>query len=183
MINMDNNNLIPRCKACSKLYKKTEENELGLCPLCLRKQEDEGHANENSDVSEQKLDIELSDRKELRDKDDHESSRTTEKEIRPGNAIRQRFLELISQQLITAEVLNMLLDKEDTGKTLGIRYPFLKAYNPDVSIKEITYINGNARYSSRPIEISGEQYLITNDLYAKNVPRFMEWADSISKQK
>ncbi len=176
---MDNNNLIPRCKACSKLYKRTEENQLGLCPPCLRKQEEVSHANENSEMSGQDIDVYLGDKQELLD--NGESSEAIEREIRPGYAIRQRFLELISQQFITNEVLNMLMDKEETGKTLGIRYPFLKAYNPDVSIKEITYINGNARYSSKPIEISDKQYLITNDLYAKNVPRFMEWANSISK--
>ncbi len=61
----------------------------------------------------------------------------------------------------------------------GVQYAFLREFNPNVSIKEITYVNGNARYSSKPVEINGKQYLITNELYSKTLHKFLEWADSI----
>ncbi|SDM95508.1 hypothetical protein SAMN04488502_10985 [Dendrosporobacter quercicolus] len=172
-------NLVPRCKACNKLYKKNEANEFDLYPNCLSKQSDERQASEGADVAGTTIE-EFTSKGEL--ENEAESGINTAdhlKPLKPGQTIRHRFLELVTQRRITAEVLGLLLDKDSTAKTLGIRYPFLKAYNPDVSIKEITYINGNARYSSNPVIVNGNQYLITNDLYAKNLTRFLEWADSL----
>lgn len=78
--------------------------------------------------------------------------------------------------------MSILTDAESTKRELGIRYSFLKEFNPEVPIKELTYINGRARYSSKKIEINSKQYLMTNDIYSKNVNRFKDWSNGLGKE-
>lgn len=155
---------VPRCKECNKLYKRTEENEHGLCPKCLELTA-KAIGGAEADGSDQQA---------------NPMPEPQPEAIKPGQAIRNRFTQLIEQGLITNEVLAVLLDREATAKATGIRYAFLKEYDADRSIKEITYINGSARYSSKPVTINGKQYLITNDLYKATVPKFIDWADSLN---
>lgn len=101
--------------------------------------------------------------------------------VRPGEAVRDRFKELLAGGKITTEVLATLSDKEGS-KACGVRYAFVKEFNPDVPLKDITFINGAARYSSTPkVEILGKTYLITNDIYKTTVPKFFAWADELGK--
>ena len=159
----------PRCKECNKLFKKSEANEYELCPTCLSKlTEPEGQNTEIQDIVRF-------------NRVESEQKQANNVVVRAGQAIRDRFFMLISDGKITDEIIAVLVDKEGTAKLLGIRYAFLKVFNANVPIKELTYINGSARYSAKPVEINGKQYLITNDLYTKNLLRFMEWAKEISK--
>lgn len=101
--------------------------------------------------------------------------------LKPGQAIRNKFMELVTEGKITEEYIYELSTKEGTAKFFGVRYPFLKEFNPNISIKELTDINGHARYSSKLVAIGGRQYLITNDLYKATLPRFMDWTVTINK--
>lgn len=138
---------VPRCLKCNKLYKKSETNEHGLCPKCL---------TEKNGVAE-KIPMQ------------------EDIKVKPGQVIRQAFSKIIADGKITEDVVSMLTDQEATAKELGIRYPFLKEFSADIPIKELTYVKSHARYSSKPVEVNGKQYLVTNDLYLKNVPKFLEW--------
>lgn len=100
----------------------------------------------------------------------------SEAKVKPGQVIRDRFEQMTKDGKITADVLAILTDKEATAKELKIRYPFLKEYNPNIPIKELTYIKGAARYGSKSVAIGDQQYLITNDLYKHNVDHFIEWS-------
>lgn len=164
-LNQDHTFGAPRCKECNKLFKKSEANEASLCPTCLSKaSEPEGQG------SNEKM-------PEISDKTNHTETNT----VRPGQAIRDKFYTLVSDGKITDEIIEGLTDKESTAKLLGIRYALLKEFDANVPIKELTYIKGSARYSSKPVEINGKEYLITNDLYYKNLLKFMEWAEEVSK--
>lgn len=195
MESMDNNtglSGVPRCVACNKLYKKTEANEQGLCPRCLSEKvgiekhnirnydsggEGEQPGNPNALLQEDKT--------QYRDvgEEAHKGagSPINISAVKPGQAIRERFAKLVEQGKIVDNILQVLTDKEATSKACGIRYAFLKEYDPNVPIKELTYINGAARYSSKPITVNGKEYLITNDLYKTTLPKFIEWADSLDK--
>lgn len=83
---------------------------------------------------------------------------------------------MIKDRKITSDILAVLTDKEATAKELKIRYPFLKEFDSNVPVKELTYIKGSARYGSKPVAIGDKQYLITNDLYKHNIDTFMEWS-------
>ncbi len=101
--------------------------------------------------------------------------------LKPGQAIRKKFMELLSKNIITEEYIFELCSKEGTAQFFGVRYPFLLEYDGTKTIKEQAYINGHSRYTSKPITIGDKQYLITNDIYAKTVPKFMAWTDSLDK--
>lgn len=146
--------ILRKCSLCGRLLKKNYEGS--LCPKCVEQglektEEDETPKNDEA----AKVD-----------------------EIKPGNLIRKVFLKLVEQGKVTDLVIASLTSEEATKRDLGIRYPFLKEYDPSVSIKELTYIKGHSRYSSKIYEINGKQYLITNDLYKKNVERFVMWIES-----
>lgn len=161
---------VPRCLVCNRLYKKSDVNEHGLCPKCLA----EKMNAENSDGAEA---IAVNNQSNQQETEEEQQ----EFKVRPGQVIRDAFLRLVTDGKVPDSVLSMLTDSEATAKELGIRYAFLKEFNPDVPIKELTYIKGHARYSSKPIDVNGKQYLITNDLYSKNVLKFMKWADGIGQ--
>ena len=98
-----------------------------------------------------------------------------------SQVIRGVFLQLVADGKITASVLSVLVDKEATSKDLGIRYAFLKEFDSNIPIKELTYVKGHARYTSKTVTIGDRQYLITNDLYKNTVPKFFEWVQTLSK--
>lgn len=174
---------VPRCQECNKLYKKSEANEYGLCPKCFyeKNSKDEPANQETSGDGQpskitQEPEIHKAEHSKAEELTDVKSEKVT---LRPGQMIRDKFAELISKGFITEELLTILTDKEGTANALGVRYAFLKEYNPDIPLKELTYIGKHPRYTAQPIEINVKQYLITNDLYKTNLPRFLEWADAI----
>lgn len=138
---------VPRCLECNKLYKKSEANEHGLCRKCLT---EKYAVLENTLIEE-------------------------EVKVKPGQIIRKAFLKLVAGNKETEVILSILTDQVATFKELGVRYAFLKEFNPDVPIKELTYVKSHARYSSKPIDVNGKRYLVTNDLYSKDVPKFLAW--------
>ena len=103
--------------------------------------------------------------------------------LKPGQVIRDKFMELVSEDKITEEYIVKLSTKEGTAKLFGVRYPFLLEYDGTKSTKEQAYVNGCSRYTSKPIIIGDREYLITNDLYAKTVPQFMEWSKSLETKE
>lgn len=143
--------VLRKCSFCRRLLKKNYEGT--FCPKCV----------------EQGLEKTEEDETPKNDKVD---------EIKPGALIRKVFLKLVEEGKITELVITSLTSEEATKRDLGIRYPFLKEYDPNVEIKELTYIKGHSRYSSKIYEINGKQYLMTNDLYKKNVERFILWIES-----
>ncbi len=157
----------PRCCECNRLYKKTNINQQGLCPKCLAKTVD----TEITELSEVLLESQIT----------PEFANIENFTLKAGQVIRSRFMELINEGKITKEYIFELSTKEGTTQFFGVRYPFLKEFNHGVPIKELTYVKGHARYSSKPVTIGAQQYLITNDLYKTTVPKFFDWAQSLSK--
>ena len=103
-----------------------------------------------------------------------------------GSRIRKHFRSLINAGAITEELLKNLQDKEFSRKMLGsIKYPFLKAIHSveKETIREAALVNGHPRYYMKPITINDKPFLITNDLYEKNVKPFNAWVKSIRPAK
>jgi hypothetical protein len=103
-----------------------------------------------------------------------------------GSRIRKHFRSLIRAGAITEELLKNLQDKDFSRQALGsIKYPFLKAIHSveKEEIRKAALVNGHPRYSTKPVEINGASFLITNDLYAKNVKPFNAWVKSVRPAK
>lgn len=149
---------IRKCTKCGRILKKQDEGT--ACQKCLEAEQSNSISTDEASPSAPVQNVE----------------QANEAKVKPGQVIRECFLQMITDGKITADVLAILTDKEATAKELKIRYPFLKEFDSNVPVKELIYIKGAARYGSKPVAIGDKQYLITNDLYKQNVDHFIEWS-------
>ena|GEM_PF-1815158 len=97
-----------------------------------------------------------------------------------GAKIRAMFEKILTDGKITADVMKILTDVEETKKFLTIRYAFLKPVTKNPNDRKI---NGHARYGTSIVEIKGEKFWLTNDLYAKQVEIFEKWTKTLYAEK
>lgn len=100
----------------------------------------------------------------------------------PGKKIRNMFYRLVKENKLDEATVANLQDEAFTKEHLGkIKYAFLKKVDEDavgdkVAMKSLAIINGHPRYTTKNlVEIAGAHYMITNDLYARNVKGFKDW--------
>ncbi|MBR6012263.1 MAG: hypothetical protein IK062_00595 [Selenomonadaceae bacterium] len=106
-----------------------------------------------------------------------------ESKIKPQSAgakIRAMFEKILNDGKVTADVMKILTNVEETKKVLSIRYAFLKPVTKNPNDRKI---NGHARYGTAIVEIKGEKFWLTNDLYAKQVEIFEKWTKSLYAEK
>lgn len=149
---------IRKCVKCGRLLKIQDEGP--SCQKCLEAEQTNSTSNDEASPPSPVQKVE----------------QDSEAKAKPGQVIRDRFAQMIKDEKITSDVLAVLTDKEATAEELKIRYPFLKEFDSNIPVKELTYIKGSARYGAKPVAIGDKQYLITNDLYKYNVDRFIEWS-------
>ena len=107
------------------------------------------------------------------------ASAATLKKKSAGQKIRDIFAKLLLDKKITADVVKILVDTEQTKKVLNIRYAFLKPATKNVD----RFVGKYARYTNQIIEVNGTKFWVTNDLYEKQVPHFETWAASLYEEK
>ena len=107
------------------------------------------------------------------------ASAATLKKKSAGQKIRDIFAKLLLDKKITADVVKILVDTEQTKKVLNIRYAFLKEATKNVD----RFVGKYARYTNQIIEVNGTKFWVTNDLYEKQVPHFETWAASLYETK
>lgn len=165
-----------KCSKCDRLLKKQDVGD--ICPNC---QEESSLIEAPTQTGSEAIHITPvfteEDKNEPSEPLNSEPSEPAVEElkVKPGQAMRDMFAKLVQDGKVTDNVLSILTDAEATKRELGIRYAFLKKFNPETPIKELTYVGTHARYSSKPIDVNGKQYLMTNDLYKKNIDKFTEW--------
>ena len=100
----------------------------------------------------------------------------------PGKKIRNMFSRLVKENKLDEATVANLQDEAFTKEHLGkIKYAFLKKVDEDAvgdkaAMKSFALINGHPRYTTKNlVEIAGAHYMITNDLYARNVKGFKDW--------
>jgi len=79
--------------------------------------------------------------------------------------------DLISNTRLTDTQLSYLQNRTFTVKNTSIIYPLLKEVNMDTLTNEDITINNKVRYNKKPLFINGKTYLMTNNIYEKNIPR------------
>lgn len=97
-----------------------------------------------------------------------------------GSKIRALFGKILKDGKVTAEVMKVLTSVEETKKVLNIRYAFLKPVTKNPNDRKI---GGHARYGASIVEIKGNKFWLTNDLYAKQVEIFEKWTQSLYADK
>lgn len=100
----------------------------------------------------------------------------------PGKKIRNMFHKLVKENKLDDAMVANLQDEAFTKEHLGkIKYAFLKkvdesAVGDKAALKMAAVINNHPRYTTKNlVEINSAHYMITNDLYARNVKGFKEW--------
>lgn len=193
-----------RCTKCKRVFKQADQNEFNLCPKCLANiQNTVDAAEKTTEVADAEAattqetaeDIkEVTDEQFISDKplqasevaigatddviDDviaAQAEKNTSAEIKPGQYVRDKFQELIIQNLITEDRVAELLDSEYCKKERGFRYPFLIPFDSSKPMSAQNKIKGSVRYGSKIISINGKEYLLCNDIYQSTVPKFNKW--------
>lgn len=193
-----------RCTKCKRMFKQAEQNEFNFCPKCLANTQNTVDAAEKIDESTKaepsttQDDVEnvkeaigeqfISDKhlqaSELTTGDMEdivedslrvEQQKNTTSEIKPGQYVREKFQELLNQNLITDERIAQMLDAEYSKKEMGFRYAFLVQFDSGKPLSEQNKIKGSVRYGSKVVNIHGREYLICNDIYRSTVPKFNKW--------
>lgn len=98
------------------------------------------------------------------------------KPLSAGAQVREMFAKALEEKKIKAEQIAILTDTEKTKETLGIRYAFLKVATDK---KEDRLVNGCPRYGKATVKVNGKAMWMTNDVYARNLPKFKAWIDAL----
>ena len=95
-------------------------------------------------------------------------------EISPGKQIRHFIQDAFNQNLITDEIIDKLTDKSFSTQKMSLAYPMLKEVTnlSDEEIKTIRKDNkGHYRYSPTTYTYDNRQFMLTNDLYERNLEK------------
>ena len=85
---------------------------------------------------------------------------------------------IISANLSDKQVA-YLLDRNFTQLRSGIAYNIIIPYDKDSPKTEQLQRYKKARYSAQPITIANKDYLLTNDVYLRNIPRVQKMLEEI----
>lgn len=99
--------------------------------------------------------------------------------LKIGALVRKEFDRLIKTNLLSDEMINLLLDQKYSKLTFDVNYPILRKINGDQSTFDQRMINGYSRYWSTIYKINGKRYFICNDWYEKSRTKFINWVDRI----
>ncbi|WP_066071640.1 hypothetical protein [Neobacillus soli] len=102
--------------------------------------------------------------------------------IKVGILVRTTMEKIVREQLMTIDRTELLLDVKYCKSTFDINYPFLKKVVWDSPLSDQRKINGYDRYWAKDITINQERYLICNDWYERNKPKFLKWLKEIENK-
>jgi hypothetical protein len=100
-----------------------------------------------------------------------------------GLLVRTTIRKIIgsSSSSLSSEKIAQLQDERYCKTTFDINYPFLKKVMVGSSLSQQRKINGYDRYWEGEVIINGERYIICNDWYERNKPRFIKWVNNLGQ--
>ncbi|MEH7072880.1 hypothetical protein [Neobacillus drentensis] len=99
--------------------------------------------------------------------------------IKVGILVQTTMRKIVRAKLLSEEIIKHLQDFRYCKLTFDINYPLLKKVVWDLPISEQRKINGYDRYWKETVTINNERYLICNDWYERNKPKFIKWVEEI----
>jgi hypothetical protein len=97
-----------------------------------------------------------------------------------ADVVRDFFKTLIKNNAISHEMVAFLSDSKYCKNTFDLGYPLLKKIKGSGSLADQGKINGYSRYWVKEYIISGEKYIMCNDWYDRNAPKFKRWMENFS---
>ena len=151
---------VGKCTCCAKFvglkkmsvkeranYKRT-----GLCPKCYAKKQAERLATITANKTAR-------------------AEKKANAQAMRANSPFNQVLAMVQNITLTTEQLALLQDRDFVLKATNIVYPLLKKYDIGKTFEEQTYVCKKARYARTPININGEDYFVTNNIYTKNLAK------------
>jgi hypothetical protein len=99
--------------------------------------------------------------------------------IKVGNLVQTTIRQIVRAQRLSEERVRLLLDPRYCKSTFDINYPFLKRVDWNTPLSEQRKINGYDRYWKKEVTIHNDKYLICNDWYERNKPKFKKWVKEL----
>jgi hypothetical protein len=100
--------------------------------------------------------------------------------IKVGILVQTTIRKIIRAQLLSEERIRLLLDPKYCKSKFDTNYPFLKRVEWNTPLSEQRKINGYDRYWKEDVTIHNERYLICNDWYERNKPKFITWVKELN---
>ncbi len=102
--------------------------------------------------------------------------------IKVGVLVQTTIRRIGRDQLLSEERIRLLQDPRYCKSTFDINYPFLKRVEWNSPLSEQRKINGYDRYWKEDVTLHNERYLICNDWYERNKPKFIKWVMKIENE-
>lgn len=99
--------------------------------------------------------------------------------IKVGILVQTTIRKIGRDQLLSEERIRLLQDSRYCKSRFDINYPFLKRVKWDTPLSEQRKINGYDRYWKEDVTLQNERYLICNDWYERNRPKFIKWVKEL----
>ncbi|MFB3164520.1 hypothetical protein ABLO26_24470 [Neobacillus sp. 179-J 1A1 HS] len=97
--------------------------------------------------------------------------------LRIGILVRNEISKFASNNLLSNEMVQNLLDETYCREIFGINFPVLKKFEKDESIAEQIKVNGLKRYWNMSYNINGENYLLCHSWSELHRPKFLKWLE------
>ena len=110
-----------------------------------------------------------------------EPSENIEDPVKIGLLVRETLSRIIKLHLLSDEKVKLLQDERYCKYTFDINYPFFKKVVWNLPITEQRKIKGYDRYWSNEVTVNNEEFLICNDWYVRNNPKFIKWVKELEK--
>jgi hypothetical protein len=101
--------------------------------------------------------------------------------IKVGLLVRTTIRKLINSNSLSNEKIAQLQDGRYCKNTFEINYPFLKKVVVGSSLSQQRKINGYDRYWESVVFINGEKFILCNDWYERNKPKFIKWVNNLGQ--
>ncbi|MEH7346574.1 hypothetical protein V7122_22255 [Bacillus sp. JJ1532] len=112
---------------------------------------------------------------------DSSTKQESDHSMKIGILVRTTLAKLNQAKLLTPDRVARLQDAKYCKLTFEINYSFLKKVQHFSSLSDQRKVNGFDRYWADEIEIDQVKYIVCNDWYERNRPKFTRWVREIEK--
>lgn len=97
--------------------------------------------------------------------------------LRIGILVRNEIGKYASNNQLSHDMIQNLLDERYCRETFGINFPVLKKVDKDQTIIEQIKVNGLKRYWNMSYIINGDKYLLCHSWSELHRPKFLKWLE------
>lgn len=93
----------------------------------------------------------------------------TEQVIKNEKSAKAIVLEMLGSMKLNKGIMDQLTDRDFCKKNMGLTFPLFKIYDANTDLDEQRKANGYIKYGKQIYKINRKSYLMSNDLYHRNI--------------